>query len=260
MKNQQAPEPPHTKRGGAAACRLLLLLFALAMPTDAMARQTGQALLRGRVVDAGTGAGVEGADVVLQNRHAHVVTDGRGRFRFDLVRPGRYPIEVRRLGYQTRSDTLEIPAGTSLEVTLEISAEVTVLPGIEVVARSLVLESKGFYDRQRQGFRGVFLDRTAIEKYDPIYVPDLFKNIPGVEVLDGRLVMSQSVTLMGGGRGCEPSLWLDGIRSGLRNYNFIRPDHLEGVEVYTGAGAPEKYNDLCGTVVIWTRVPIRSRS
>ncbi len=128
-----------------------------------------------------------------------------------------------------------------------------------MTVRSLLLETRGFYDRKRQGFRGVFMDRVAIEDADPIYVGDLFRNIPGVEVVDGRLVMSQSVTLRGGGRGCEPSLWLDGIRSGLRNYDYMRPDHIEGLEVYTGGGAPGKYNDLCGTVVIWTRVPVRRR-
>ncbi|GMV05930.1 MAG: hypothetical protein AMXMBFR53_22070 [Gemmatimonadota bacterium] len=237
----------------------LALVALLVLPAGASARQAAGAALRGTVVDAATGDGVEGAEVALSGR-GRAVTDGRGRFRFDRVDPGRYVLEVSRLGYRIRTDTLAVPEGQSLEVTLEVSMEAIPLPGLTVVTRSLLLEARGFYERRSQGFRGVFMDRPAIEDRDPLYVADLFRNIPGVEVVDGaRLRMSQSVTLRGGGTGCEPALWLDGIRSGMRNYDFIRPDHLEGIEVYTGGGAPGKFNDLCGTIVIWTRLPIRRR-
>jgi len=254
---------PRSRRrtGRRAAEYRLLIVFAatLLVPDDLGARQSNEAALRGTVVDAGSGKGVVGAEVVIRGTEWRWITDGRGRFRFDKLRAGRYLMEVHRVGYATRADTVNVPDGVSVEVTLTLSVEPIELPGLEVVTRSLLLERRGFYDRQRQGFRGVFMDRPAIEKEDPLYVADLFRNIPGVEVVAGRLVMSQSVTLLGGGRGCEPSLWLDGIRSGIRNYDYIRPDHIEGLEVYTGGGAPEKYNDLCGTIVIWTRVPVRRR-
>lgn len=245
---------------GAVGFRLLLALAAfVSLRDDLAARQSNEAAVSGTVADVGSGNGVEGAEVVIRGTLWRAMTDGRGRFRLEDLRPGRYLMEVHRIGYTTRADTLNVPDGVSVEVALTLSVEPISLPGLEVITRSLLLERRGFYDRQRQGFKGIFLDRPSIEKRDPLYVADLFRNIPGVEVVEGRLVMSQSVTLLGGGRGCEPALWLDGIRSGLRNYDYIRPDHLEGVEVYTGGGAPEKYNDLCGTVVIWTRLPARRR-
>jgi Carboxypeptidase regulatory-like domain/TonB-dependent Receptor Plug Domain len=233
--------------------------MAALMADDAAARQADASALHGRVIDAATGEGVPGAEVVLKNGHRQAVTDRQGAFRFETLGPGRYVLEVQRVGYQTRVDTVDVPLGISLDVALGISVEPIELAAIEVVSRSLLLESKGFYQRKAQGFRGVFMDRTAIEDKDPLYVGDLFRNIPGVKVMDGQIQMSQSVTLRDGGRGCEPALWLDGIRSGLRNYDYIRPDHIEGIEVYTGGGAPAKYNDLCGTIVIWTRVPVRGR-
>lgn len=239
---------------------VLFAAFAPVAVSDTLfARQTGEALIRGTVVDVGTGKGIEGATVVLRDSVRQTLTDGRGRFGFARIPAGRHVIVIQRVGYEPRTDTLDVPDGMALQLTLHMSQTPIVLPGIDVTVQSLLLENRGFYDRRRQGFRGVFLDRAAIEDEDPIYTGDLFRNIPGVEVLDGRLVMSQSVTLRGGGRGCEPSLWLDGIRSGLRNYDYIRPDQIEGVEVYTGGGAPGKYNDLCGTIVIWTRVPVRRR-
>lgn len=259
---------PLSSPGPAADPRVLVLrgLVCLmagsgAVPPEAAGQDVGGSVaVRGQVVDRANGRGVDGAEVVLQGTPWFVVADDRGRFRLETLRPGRYVFEVHRIGYHSRTDTLDVPEGVSLELTFELSVEPIPLAGIEVVTRSLLLESRGFYDRQRQGFRGFFLDRPAIEKRDPLYVTDLFRNIPGVDVVNGAFLrMSQSVTLLGGGRGCEPSVWLDGIRSNMRNYDFIRPDHIEGVEVYTGGGAPGKYNDLCGTVVIWTRVTTRRR-
>lgn len=70
--------------------------------------------------------------------------------------------------------------------------------------------------------------------------------------------MNQQVTFRDRG-GCEPTLWIDGTRSTMRSYDMMRVEEIEGIEVYTGGGAPGTFNDPCGTVVIWTRVPIRQR-
>ena len=236
---------------------LLLVACALA-PRGAEARQAeGAAVLSGRVVDE-DGHGVEGAEVTMERTSLATLTDAKGRFQLDRVPTGTRVISVRRIGYLTRTDTLDVPDGVAMELELAVAVDAIPVQGIVVAVRSLLLESRGFYARQRQGFRGVFMDRPAIEKRDPLYVADLFRSIPGVEVVnDSRLIMSQSVNFSDGGRGCEPSLWLDGVRSGLRNYDYIKPDHIEGIEVYTGGGAPGKYNDLCGTVVIWTRLLVR---
>lgn len=245
--------------GGRWSVVALVVIALVLAPAPTVAQRAGAAVW-GRVVDAAGGRALGQVEVILQGTGAPALTNDRGHFRIHRVPPGVYVLRARRLGYQMRVDTLEVPDGVSLEVVVELSVEPIELEGLEVVTRSLLLETRGFYERQSQGFRGVFLDRPRIEDRDPLYVADLFRNIPGVEVVDGaRLIMSQSVNLMGGGRGCEPALWLDGVRSGMRNYDYIRPDHLEGVEVYTGGGAPGKYNDLCGTVVIWTRVPMRRR-
>jgi hypothetical protein len=42
----------------------------------------------------------------------------------------------------------------------------------------------------------------------------------------------------------------------MGSYDMMRAQEIEGIEVYTGGSAPGKFNDICGTVVIWTRVPI----
>jgi hypothetical protein len=94
-------------------------------------------------------------------------------------------------------------------------------------------------------------------------VTDLFKNISGLRVLYGgihgsRVFINQRVSFRDSELpGCEPTLWLDGIRSTMGSYDMMRAEEIEGIEVYAGGGAPGKFSDLCGAVVIWTRVPLR---
>ncbi|UCC25320.1 MAG: carboxypeptidase regulatory-like domain-containing protein [Gemmatimonadales bacterium] len=245
-----------------AAVAGICMLAPLSLAGGLYAQAGSSAGVQGRVVDAESGDGVQDAEVYLEGTRHRAATDGRGRFRLEGLSGGTYVIGVTRLGYETRADTLFVGEGELVEVVLPMGRTPLEIEGleVEVTRRSYLLEMRGFYDRSLQGFRGTFLDRAAIEDRDPLFVTDLLRNIPGVEVVAGsRLIMSQSVNFYDGGRGCEPSLWLDGIRSGWRNYDDIRPDHLEGLEVYTGSGAPGKYNDLCGTVVIWTRLPMRRR-
>ncbi len=227
---------------------------------SAQSRPPGDARLTGRVVDAGNGDGVEGAAVKLLGTTFTAITDDDGHFRIDAIPSGRRVVHVERLGYQVRADTLVVPLGVELNVTLSISVDPIPLEEITVSLRSLLLEARGFYDRQAQGYSGYYADRATIEERDPLLVTDLFRSVPGVEVINNsRLIMSQSVNFYDGGRGCEPTLWLDGARTGLKQYDHLRAEHIEGVELYTGGSAPGKYNDLCGTVVIWTRVPMRRR-
>jgi hypothetical protein len=245
-----------------AAVAGICILATFSLPGGLYAQAGSSAGVEGRVVDAESGDGVQDAEVYLEGTRHRAGTDGRGRFRLEGLSGGTYVIGVRRLGYESRADTLFVGEGELVEVVLPMGRTPLEIEGleVEVTRRSYLLEMRGFYARRMQGFRGTFLDRAAIEDRDPLFVTDLLRNIPGVEVVDGsRIIMSQSVTFYDGGRGCEPSLWLDGIRSGWRNYDDFRPDHLEGLEVYTGSGAPGKYNDLCGTVVIWTRLPMRRR-
>jgi hypothetical protein len=64
--------------------------------------------------------------------------------------------------------------------------------------------------------------------------------------------------------GCEPDVYLDGIRmrdripsspaeNQLDTVDLVPPAAIEGVEVYIGAVAPIQYDHPCGVILIWTR-------
>ena len=250
----------HRSGRAVAISGLLILLWIPAVSAQQQRRPDG--VVAGRVLDQATGAAVAGAEVALDD-DGMVVTDAQGTFTIRDVSAGTHLLRVSRLGFGERTDTIHVPEHALVNVTVSIAAEAIPLEPIVVDIRSAVLARTGFYERKDQGYGGHFMDRVQIEDKNPSAVTDLFSDVPGVRVMWGglygrRVFMNQRNTFADDGMpGCEPMVWLDGIRSTMNSYDLMRAEEIEGVEVYVGANAPGKYVSICGTVVIWTRVPIR---
>jgi len=235
------------------------------VPGDAFAQRgrPPDGVVTGQVREAGTEQTLEGVEVGLEGTSLRTVTDHEGKFRLAGVAGGSYRLWARRIGYQERSDSLRVPPRALVDVTIVLSTAPIELEGLVVTVRSPVLARHGFYARQEQGYGGVFIDRAEIERRRPQSVTDIFKNVPGLRVVYGgiygsKVFVNQRVTFDDANLpGCEPLLWLDGIRSTMTIYDLMRAEEIEGIEIYAGGSAPGKFNHLCGTIVIWTRVPIR---
>lgn len=235
-----------------------------ALQAQEEARAPRPAIVVGRVVDQASGRPVPEAEVSVQGSTPRLaVANERGQFRIENVAAGTRVLVTRRLGYEERSDTLELPGGALVDVTVRISTRPVELEALVVEVRSAVLAGHGFYERRRQGYGGVFIDREEIVEEQPSTVTDLFRDVPGLRVVYGgiygaRVFVNQRISLRDPQTpGCEPSVWLDGIRSTMGSYDVMRVEEIEGIEIYAGGGAPGKFVDPCGTVVIWTRQRIR---
>lgn len=81
--------------------------------------------LRVRVVVAGSGQAVHGAQVIVRSQPAvGDITDTLGIVRLDTgLAPGRYVLETRRIGYAARQDSIRLPwpRDTSLLVPLRMT-------------------------------------------------------------------------------------------------------------------------------------------
>ena len=218
----------------------------------------------GQVYDQDSREWIGGVEVKIDDGEP-VITDVDGRFRIDAIPVGWHLITSRRLGYETRVDTVAIPTNSVLAVRVALSRTPVVLPPLMISVRSATLERNGFYERARQGYSGVYLDRAKIEEERVTSVTQLFRGIAGIRVVyDGlygaRLIVNQVVSLRDPNQdrgGCQPSYWIDGVRSTMVSPDVMRLDELEGVEVYRRAGAPGKFIDPCGTILFWTRVPTK---
>ena len=97
---------------------------------------TAQAIT-GTLVEAGTGAPVEGASVILLNRSGDQVTwrltDAAGRFDFQMDRGGTYLLRADRIGHASvLSDPIPVDRGVTAVYRLETPVQAILLAGIDV--------------------------------------------------------------------------------------------------------------------------------
>jgi Carboxypeptidase regulatory-like domain/TonB-dependent Receptor Plug Domain len=180
-------------------------------------------------------------------------TGNDGRFAFEGVSAGPVSLTARRLGYRARTLQLEINAAvapTPLSFILQSVAEDVAPVYVEGSDNRLDV----FYAHKRQSNFGRFVERAEIERKGPIYLSELFRTIPGATVkASGRA--GNTVRL----RGCQPMIWLDGMRVPNAELDDIaNPMDIGGIEIYTSWSAlPGEYMDRdaagCGAIVVWTK-------
>lgn len=249
----------------------------------------------GRLVDDETGAGVADASVTLldddEDERGSYLTDGDGRFIFELPSPGSYRLRAERLGYGSVTsqffDALE--RSDTLSVRFHVSTEAVLLDPL-VVSVPRRFGGREIFERRCTPSRGVCLSPDVVDSIAPRTHPaELFRDIEDVYVSWGWGKYSE-----GGagpipgirtfvGRGClvymidnvrvRPDPFASGFWAGYP-LNQLRPGDIEAVEFYRGAWEiPEEYRhlgslsyrkltdggfrtvdmDLCGLVVFWTR-------
>jgi hypothetical protein len=89
--------------------------------------------LRGTVRDAGTGLGIPRVVVTVTPSDRRAVTDSLGRYTLRVLRPGRYRVDVRLVGYApARQDSVEVRGGQTTVVDLVLRPEAIPLEGILV--------------------------------------------------------------------------------------------------------------------------------
>ena len=135
---------------------------------------------------------------------------------------------------------------------------------------------RGFHERRERG-GGHFFTREQIERMHARLVTDILRRVPGVQIqaVPGPYETSYIIR-MGratggmGSRPCPALFYVNGspfpVKSDLAINQFVAPDDIEAVEVYTGTSRipPEfssnMHNSRCGVVAIWTRIGTYGRT
>jgi hypothetical protein len=109
-------------------------IFLLAMPLASASGQT-EATLRGSVQDPATRP-VAGARVTLVPGGRGALTDAAGRYAIREIRPGRYRVVVRAVGFrEVARDSIDLPAGQAVSLDFVIQPEAVPMEGIVVEGR-----------------------------------------------------------------------------------------------------------------------------
>ena len=119
--------------GKRPSTRILLALAALLLGVARPAPAQVEGMLRGTVRDAATGLGIPRVVVTVVPSDRRAVTDSLGRYTLRVLRPGRYRVEVRLVGYApARQDSVEVRGGQTTVVDLVLRPEAVPLAGIVV--------------------------------------------------------------------------------------------------------------------------------
>jgi len=221
--------------------------------------------IRGRVLDDSTSDPLFGVFVEVVNTRITASTDLTGTFLLPLPRAGLVRLRLTLPAYAALdTDTIRVVDGLTATVLLRLRRVVIPLDTIVAVAEARHFTG-GFYERARQPGFGHFITRADISKRPATSrVTELLRGMPGVEILAVRRPRSASTintVVMSGSLGrCQPAIYINGSpvkqfpESGLDD--FLKPDMLEGVEVYTRwASAPGLFvaPPTCGVLGFWTR-------
>ena len=239
--------------------------FELALAPDYEVDPSARGSVLGWVTDAETGAPLESAVISMEPLGIRRLSDERGWFELGEVPSGGYTLTVASLGFATRSDSIHVLGGRTLEVRAALSTEPIELEGITVTARSRFLETAGFFRRQDRGYTGRQWNAVEIEEKDRVFVEDLVTDLIGV--WRGRYEGRKAIFARGGARGgCALALYIDDMlvndptdRIGPHfDLDLIDPRHIEALEVYYGnlAEMPVEYGlsrGNCGVILVWLK-------
>jgi len=135
--------------------------------------------ISGRLVDRQTGESIEGAETWLRGTYYRTLTDRLGHFAFDDVAPGTYMLVTDHLVYGTKMDTLEVPAGQTLNVEMRLDDRPIEIAPITVTTDATPVT----IDRRRGGtvITSAEIDRVRQRSRD---AADILRslNVPGVIV------------------------------------------------------------------------------
>ena len=223
---------------------LLVALLATFSPT--MIAQTGKGRVEGKVLDAKTGDGLPGANVVIKGTYYGGSSDIDGTVRIENVNPGVFTLEVTLIGYKTIQFTnITVEAGKT--TTFNAQMEETVLTLYEDI---VVVGERPLFDIEETA------SRRQMEQED-IQAAAL-KSVQSIVSLQTGVVLADNEIHIRGGRTHENAYLLDGVsvQDPLAGTGFglqLSPAAIENVEVITGGYNAEYGQATSGIVNITTR-------
>ena len=202
--------------------------------------------IAGRVLDATSRQPLASVNVYLSGTIWGDASDSTGAFHIGPLSPGRYQLQVERIGYQVHSEALIVPASETLTVEIllhpeALKGEATTVEGVRHADEPWRLATPSSYllkPRQLQIMPGAFED-----------VMKALQSLPGVVAVSDY---TNQLLVRGGGPD-QNLILLDGVElyspykaNGMSS--TLNPDMLGEVTLFTG-GYPAIYGDRLSSVL-----------
>ncbi|MCE2449672.1 MAG: TonB-dependent receptor [Candidatus Latescibacteria bacterium] len=219
------------------------------------------AQVEGTIVDADSEWPLAHASVAVSTGKAGTITDSLGRYELELP-PGRYRVEVSRIGYGTQSRQIELLAGQNLQLDFALNAQA--LPQ----AATLITATGRPKSAATLTVPVAIVPREAIELSNAENVAGLLEDVAGLNVhssLYGYLGSPSGVMI----QGIDPKrvlILVDGERviggpGGVIDLSKLPVCNVERIEVVQGPHSALYGSEAMGGVVhILTRSPQEKQS
>jgi outer membrane receptor for ferrienterochelin and colicin len=166
------------------------------------------------------------------------------------------------MGFERVTFTVSSAAAAENSVEITMLAVARELPGVNVERASVRSRTvmEGFDQRRARG-AGQFVTKEEIARRNTEELSNVLRGLPGLVITRGRDGRPALRFLAHLAKRCLPQYWIDGRRVNAFEIDDLPASHVEGLELYDGpATTPGEFirgpEFACGTVVIWTRVPI----
>ncbi len=281
-----------TLLASAKAAALIGIALASTIPRASLGAQSV-----GTAVVVGTGDGRTGiflplVQVRIDALNLSRITDSLGRTTFSGIRPGKYTIEARRLGYEPLSAPILVRTEDSLEVVLLMNAATTQLDTMRVSAAAIPLPLREFERHRSRGF-GQFVTEAQIDSMPGASLTAVVeskvrgltvvgKGGAAIHLMSTRPATEHALISPGGVFACWPTVYLDGLQllddtGNGPDLSIITVAAIGGIEYYSPSEVPVEYKSSggiqgrlsgtggtlqavgasaspsCGVVLIWTR-------
>lgn len=207
------------------------------------------------------------AEVRVFPGNARILTDSLGVFVLDSAAPGLREFFVRRVGFQPVMTAVEVTAGDTASIALQLEPAAQLLEAVTVEARLSSLSLAGFEKRREIGMgAGTFIGPEEIRARENGTVQTLLRSLARVQVEESAMTGDIRAYGRGGDNPagfavdrCAMRLVVDGaLISDPPTLNALPPlREIAAIEVYQSIGAiPPAFSFAmpeCGLIVVWTR-------
>lgn len=208
-----------------------------------------------------TGAIVPGATVSIGGFAGEIASGPNGRFTLQNVPTGSRMIAVRKVGYLSTSQQLDVTDKGVPRIDLRITKATATLRTVETRETRVMSRDARELDERRLANKGRFLDSSYFRGYAE--TRQALDAAPGLRTQVGR---SPGDFILRGRGDCVATLWVNGVREPMTFDNMLArvdKDNIAAVEIYPSENmAPTRFQtpgNTCAVVLLWTKLHINAR-
>jgi outer membrane receptor protein involved in Fe transport len=213
--------------------------------------------IKGRVTDAASNDPLMSANILIKGTSAGATTDKDGNYEISNLAPGNYTLEVRYIGYKTKTATITVYENRTVEMNIQLEpGEITL--GDVVVTTSSVIPTP---IKKLPNTISVITARD-IEQINPTNVAEVVRlTVPGAIYSDEGVGTTYGAFSVRGvtslsGAASTLKVYVDGVEVSDPAYvTYMDPSVIQRIEVVPGPEASTMYGSqaISGVMQIFTK-------